>query len=355
MNTHIKAAIFAIGAACAMCNAAAAQGSAPDWIDANVRRMKFPIAEYVIGYAEISVPPNDSAESNTAIVRKNAMADLVGNMRSNVKTQSAMQTTEDTNYNVQTTFASSAAISSELEITNVQTEHYADSRQGILYAIAYAKRSDLAAYYQMQILLNLGSAQTMLQTAADLDGSGSKIQARKFCLKAKEHLTKTKEAREISAIAAPQTTENPDIEKQYANLLLLTETLWQSLLQNISVYVESSEDLLGKPASIAADKVKAGLSAVEWCTFAMNMEDADYALTITAEARQLSGQSKIVFCMANITAALVDLRSRKSIYNGVWEEKSGHISFENAGRDALTKAADKAAKEIINHFIEIKK
>jgi hypothetical protein len=120
------------------------------------------------------------------------------------------------------------------------------------------------------------------------------------------------------------------------------------LEQNVSIFVESSEDIFGsKSTSIVANKLKAALAKSSRCTFTDDASQSDYKLSLHAATREGGAPvGSLTFCYADVTVELVNSYTGKVVYQDEISQKGGSVTLQRAGRQACEDVAPKIAEKI---------
>jgi hypothetical protein len=299
-----------------------------------------------------NVRPDETAQTAMERLKKEAQGLLSDGIRVKVeserKSYSASASVNDSE-ELSARFESAVKTSSAAEIVGVKTEAYFSETESMVYAIAYAKRQELASYYQADVTLDIQRIEGAFKTALQLEKQGSKAAARKQYEEAIPLLAKVNHAQEmLIALSKGSSAEGLQQERTEALFGELRLALTR-LERSVSVFVESSEDIFGqKSTSIVANKLKAALAKKSSCTFTGDASQSDFKLIINAGTRKIGEpSSSLVFCYADVTVELVDSYTGQSVYQDEISQKGGSTSYERAGRQACEDAAPKIAEKLI--------
>jgi len=206
------------------------------------------------------------------------------------------------------------------------------------YEIIENLQSDLA-----QKLLR---AESLLQTSLNLVNDGEKAKARQQCELAKNMLPVIRAIQDSMQQADPSVStevlEQNRTEKLHNDINLLSAQLMQAVM----VYIESQEDVFGKQENIIANKLKSQM-AVNGCSFAEDISNADFKLTLTAETREGSDMNNLVFCYADINYELYDTHKQKTVFSDNISEKGGSSTKDKAARKAMENSVNKIMESIL--------
>ncbi len=121
------------------------------------------------------------------------------------------------------------------------------------------------------------------------------------------------------------------------------------LSQSNKVYIESAEDLFGKSVNVINNKLKAELAKLN-CSFVDNEDIADYKIVIESEVRESSNTNNLVFCFADVSVTVFDLRKDKEIYSDFITIKGGSSSKEKAGHKAMQSSVSQIVENISEYI-----
>jgi len=188
--------------------------------------------------------------------------------------------------------------------------------------------------------------ESCLSTCEKLLDSGEKNGARKQCDTAKNMMNTIRSVqdsmRKIDPSVSVQEIELQRTEKLRKDIELLSSQLSQAVV----IYVESSEELFGKRATIISDKLRAKLSD-DGCSFTDDISKADFKLTISSKTKESSIVENLVFCYADVSFYLYDTHKQRLVYSDDISEKGGSTTKEKAARKAGESAADIIVKKIV--------
>jgi hypothetical protein len=327
---------------CSACSLVFSGQGAPPWADTQIREAEYPSHTYLTGFAEGSLLPAETPEQATARLKETAWGALSESIKITISKTTDYNTVSITHsgkYSETELFRGEITTSTDAEMVGVHTETYFDKAKKTLYAFAHVNRQELAAYYATTAASDLQRIQGLVNIAAQLEQQHEKAKARKQYKDAATLLVKTAKA----------------IDNSRALGASLSDDTWQILYHEVIqalarlellVYVNSREDLFGKPSAIVANKLKAELSE-NGCRFTEDATLADFTMTIDATTRKIGKTNDvIVFCYADVTVEWVDNAAQHGVYKDEQSCKGGATTWEGAGREALEKAAEEIAKAL---------
>jgi hypothetical protein len=321
----------------------------PDWLDEDLRNMKFPANTFYTGFVSYELQGN-VLQNVTEQATTEAQADLVKKIRMQIssKTQSRLSAiSENGQYNESEIFLNQSETEANAEVVGIKTATYFDSKTNIVYAFAYANKYELIGYYKSNLSLNVNQIDLLLQTAQNLETNREKAKARKQLEMAQPLFSKVVYAQDmltaIDGNATPDDLQQTKIKMLYADVTQMLARLAQA----VYVYVESNENLFGQRVDIVANKLKAEL-AVNGCSFVENSGQADFLLEINVATRMTSNDGETVFCYADTQVKLYDTHKQKTVYSDEIAQKGGSNTKDKAGRKAMENVVTQIITKIIN-------
>lgn len=166
--SFLLATIFILGSI----PAKAQRSQNPKWTEYQYRNSKFPASFYLVGFTSDESTGTETVSELTDRLKSAARTQLIESIHVDIR---SMTTTNITNINAETNmyFKQTSVSLTKVELSNLQTDTYYDKKEGIGYAIAYVKKSDVSSYYLNKIenlkeKLNLKIAEAQqLQKAND--------------------------------------------------------------------------------------------------------------------------------------------------------------------------------------------
>ncbi|MDR3351128.1 MAG: hypothetical protein LBN98_05765 [Prevotellaceae bacterium] len=332
-----------------------AQNTAPTWLDADVRAITYPQAEYYTGYSVVAVTANVTREKAIERAKRAAVGEVSEKVRVLVSSEKHSMDISISGSNMEeqlrSQFQSAINTVSQTEIVGCKVDTYYDGKNREIHVFAYVSRAELAAYYQNQISLYLNKVESALITASELAQKGVKIKARKQCEEVARHFATVAYAQDLlTAIDA----QSGDATLQQQRSESLRNTLVQTLtdLENsIYVYVECSETVNGQTVVHMADRLP-GLLTEQGCgcNFTGLQEEADYVVKVNAHlARCTDAPNNVTFCYAAATASVYNAHTQKTLMPKIPETKGGWTNRNRA--KATEEAFDELAGKIVEKVI----
>jgi tetratricopeptide (TPR) repeat protein len=327
-------------------------GQAPRWLSSEGRQRAFPEDIYVTGFAVGDVRSDETALAAMERLKKEAQGLLSDGIRVKVESERKSYSKSESVNSSETLsalFESAVKTSSAAEIVGVKADAYLNESENMVYAFAYAKRQELIDFYQADIALDAQRVEGFFGVALQLEKQGDKAKARKQYEEAIPLLAKVSHTQGMlvalsKGAAAAESLQQGRVESLFKELQLALARLEQ----NVSIFVESSEDIFGsKSTSIVANKLKAALAKSSRCTFTDDASQSDYKLSVHATTRE-SGTpvGSLTFCYADVTVELMNRYTGKVVYQDEISQKGGSVTLQRAGRQACEDVALKIAEKI---------
>ena len=321
--------------------------AAPKWTDAEKRAEMFPVQTYFVGFVQENIGGDEPLAEVIERAKKNALAEMTGSIRANVRSVSAHRRSE-VNYETNDEYTRNITLTADLEVVGAHTDYWHNKRRDEVYAIAYAERQKLGAYYRQLMMRRLNAAEDAVDIAEQHLRADSKGEAFRSYGKAKQEFKEAEQAQTLAAIVTQGgmtlgTDGFSDLRRRLASLN-------RELGQNFAVYIHSPN------AAPAYDGVVAIIKkafAEQGGALTYNRDEADYLLSIGGATRELGGAGqRIVYAEAEMEAELTDQKTGKVIYSSHSVKKSGHTSFALAGAEALKTAAETIAADLARYFAD---
>ncbi|GHV68335.1 hypothetical protein FACS1894199_15410 [Bacteroidia bacterium] len=332
-----------------------AQGTAPLWLDSDVRNIQCPAETHYTGFAEVSVAAGEGQEKALNRAKKAAVGELSERVRVMVSTEKKSTDVSvsgsDIEEQIRSKFVSAVRTASQAEIVGSKVDTYYDVTRKTAYAFASVSKAELISYYQKQIALYLNKVESALKSAAELAQKGAKAKARKQCEEVIQHFATVAFAQDLLTAIDPQAddaTLQQRRSERLRNELLQTLT---DLENSIYVYLECKEIVDGEEVEYIADKLPGLLTDSDCgCNFTTDEANADYVVKVDAYiARCNDSGGGTVFCWANATVSLYNAHTQKTLKPKIPEAKGGWTgkNYTKAGEEAFDELAKKIAEKVI--------
>ena len=135
----------------------------------------------------------------------------------------------------------------------------------------------------------------------------------------------------------------------------LTELVAQ-LQHGINIYLNCTANMFGTNYDDLASAIQGDLSPIG-CSFVSSASQADWAITITAPARQYNktdfGGYSSYFAYVDATVVITKTATGQCIHKSVISEKGGHtLNYEQAARDAYRSIVPKISELIKQQIMQ---
>jgi hypothetical protein len=331
-----------------------AQGSAPDWMDTDMRNALYPAENYYTGFAQLSVTTNEGQDRALNRAKQDALSELSERVRVMVDSrQTSVDVSiggSDIEEQIRSQFVSDIKTTSQTEVVGGNLKTYYDKAKNEIYAFAFVSKAELASYYRKQISLYLNKVDGALQTAGELTEKGYKMRARKQCESVVDAFANVAYAQDLLTAIDEKADDNSlqqSRSERLRNTLIRTLT---DLENSIYVYVASTEIVEGEEVVYIAGKLPALLTENDCgCSFTESEEDADYVIKVNAYlARCIDAASEMVFCYVDATVSLYNVRTQKTLKPKIGETKGGWTgkNYTKAREEAFYGLSKKIAEKI---------
>lgn len=306
----------------------------PMWVQDSWRDANYSGAEWYTGFARDKINGTPDKEK-FKIIEKDAQNSLAGSIVVKVQSNSSVERTEEQRQSGKdytsisnTNYKQAITSSTNAVLAKVKTYSHFDKQSGYIYGFATVKKKDLEEFYTSKINSLFSFAENELSLADQLAQSGKK----------KSALNKIKPI-EDSLQSIPfwksllQAIENNASDFERENLL------WQQV-NNKKIELENGNsiyfDITGNKG--AANELSAMLQEKNCnCSVAETANEADYTIKSKIKLDRCNKtERKEVYCYANATVSLTNVKANKTINLKVPEAKGG---WANGDKDKATKEA----------------
>ncbi|MDR0517714.1 MAG: hypothetical protein LBH25_11785 [Fibromonadaceae bacterium] len=319
-----------------------AQALASEWVEESWRATRYPKSEWYTGFVTDIVKGQPDSKVYQAAEKK-AQGKLSESIMVSVQSTSTAQTQSKQiqgNETISKDYRQEITSTSNAVLAKVETSSYFDKKDNRIYAFATVKKKDLADFYKSNINSLFAFADKEFAQAEQLAEQGKKKQALDKIHAIEDSL---KAVGNWASLLQTVGGGNPYTEQEKA--------LWQragnakmQLQHGTAIYLDiSSEDYGDLGWQLKAQMQEKGCN----CSVAENEEEADYSVSVKARLGSCSEAGNgLVFCHATATAALNNLKLRKTVSISIPEAKGGWANNDKA------KASAEAFKKLTNSLAE---
>lgn len=329
----------------------------PNWYDNDMRRSFYPEKQYFTGYAEGQRMSNERLETATQRMKDAARVEALSTIRVHVQNTTTInglsQTIESmdkTFYRSVEEFESKTTTSVDMEIPGLQVETWTNPANGGIAAFAWVKKSTLIRQLEKTITVGLTKIETALDQIDQYVANGQKIQARELAINTLPKFKEVDEAQRLLA-AVDENADEESLQLQETRALQNRLTgLVAQLKHGINIYLKCTANMFGTSYGDLANAIHGELSDLS-CTFVTNATQADWAVYVTAPARQYNastyGNVTTYFAYVDANIAIEKMATGQRIYENQISVKGGHtINYEQAARQAYRDISPKISKII---------
>lgn len=317
----------------------------PAWYDDNQRMKDYPSGIYFSGFVEGSRRSGESSAIALKRLSDAARAEAASTIRVHVKNSTTnkglSQTIESmsgTFYRAVEEFESKTTTSVDMEIPGLQVETWTNPSNGSIAAFAWVKKTTLIKQLEKTITVGLTKIETSLAQIDQLIATRQKIQARELAANTLPKFKEVDEAQKLLA-AVDENADEESLQLQETRALQNRLTgIIAELKHGINIYLSCSADMFGTNYSTLKSEIQGELSKIG-CTFVTNASQADWAVYVTAPARQYNastyGNTTTYFAYVDANIAIEKMATGQRIYENQISVKGGHtINYEQAARQA---------------------
>jgi hypothetical protein len=216
----------------------------PSWVNEAGRKVQYNERDYLVGFAsEVNTNRENPSDVEKRVVNY-AKAQLIEYIQVTVRSEMEHQTTES-GRNFTDIFRSTVSSEASLELVGLKTETSYDNRSRTAYALAYAKKSDLEAYYRNLLNTQVAETENQVQRARQsIQGNDVKT-ALALISQASSGMNAIRQSQEILMALQPRTISLDgllynrvmEIRNQSGELLRLAQRSEQNTLQDACLFL----------------------------------------------------------------------------------------------------------------------
>ena len=264
----------------------------PNWYDADMRRSFYPDAKYFVGFAEGNRMNGESLDVASKRLKDAARTEAVSTIRVHVQNTTVnkalsqrLSTMEGTFRQSAREFTSTTTTSVDMQIPGLQVETWQNPSTGTIAAFAYVKKSTLIRQLEKSITVGLTKIETSLDQVDQLVANGQKMQARDLAAKTLPQFAEVDEAQKTLA-AVDENADEETLQLQETRTLQSRLTgLIAQLKNGINIFLSCHAYIFGTNYTTLKSEIQGELSKMG-CTFVNSAERSDWAIYITATARE---------------------------------------------------------------------
>lgn len=338
---------------------ASAQQERPDWYDANTRGIYYPDADYFVGFASGFARKGESFESATARIKTEAQSDAAQRIQVHVKSQTVdavqsaqVRTAKDFDEQIRSYFNRQTTTQTEMEIPNLQSKTWNDSKTREVAVLVYTRRKDFLRFYDRQIESLLGKLDMALEKVIQQEQQGAQIKGRATAEEALKICPQVEYAQRMMALADADATMDDLQMPRYNDLVKQLASAIERLRHATAFFINCTGT-----SHTFLDKEIRGILSAKGCHFTESREQADWVVDIDAKVINTTHQEGMAY-FVYVDGSIVVLNSHtdKTVledrlsaleanqYDGI---KGGDFSTEKAERIAYSNAAKIIANAIL--------
>lgn len=334
----------------------------PNWYNDSQRAANYPTSKFFSGISYGTIQRGEDEGKAKSRVADAARLEAIKTIRVQVQNETTMSTQSESietldgwAESVRESLDSKTTTKVDLEIPGLQTESWRIPGTNDVAGFAYIKKATLSRQMDKQVTAGLTRIETILDNADQQISQGQKTQAREAIKKAIPLFQEVEQAQRILIAADPlsdaeslQLDETKKLQQRYMRM-------FSELKNGINIYLACDAKIFGANYPTLKSEIQGNLSKMG-CTFVNSAAQADWAIYVTAQARELNktdfGSMSTYFVYVDANIAVEKTATGQRIYENEISEKGGHTqNFEKASREAY-KTISPRISEIINEQIK---
>jgi uncharacterized protein YcgL (UPF0745 family) len=322
----------------------AAPAPAPPWIQDEWRSSRYPSAEWHTGFARDRANGSPGKAEYEA-VEKDAQNKLSESIVVQVQSVSTLENTsqqtkigQNISETISRDYIKRITSTSNAVLAKMETHSHFDPQSGYIYAFAAVKKKDLASFYKSSINSLFAFAEKEFAIAEQLEEQGKKKMALDKIRAVDDSL---KNVSYWGFLLQMVESDNSYMAKE-KDLIQKAGSMKMQLQNATSVYLDISGD--GDLSRLGAQMQEKGCN----CNVTEEKEKAEYLVAVKTTLSRCSGESSAVFCYANATVTVHNLKSQKTVNVSIPEAKGGWVKGdkEKAAEEAFKKLTSSLAEKI---------
>lgn len=248
------------------------------------------------------------------------------------------------------TYSAKTDFSTDVDLKLVETKTSYDSESGVGYAIAYIDRDAARNYYSNELMLICNKVENSIVLAENFIEAGFKSKARSGLEVSLQQFALTDEPLFWMNIFGASQQDITEWTGRISTNEQTVKRLLAELKHSNTIYLSCTADVFGKPYPTLQNELK-GVLAVDGCNFTDSPSDADWAITVTCNAREYStvngGTSKSYFAYVDAHVIIDKVVTSQRIYEDEISVKGGHtFGYSDAAKDGYKKISQEIGKSI---------
>jgi len=324
----------------------------PPWVDDARRSATYPAAEWYVGFALGTIGPRENLEDVRKRVEREAQNKLAEGITvqihavSTAHTASAQtKTGSNVSETIQRDYGQIIQATTNAELARVEVTSHHDKAGNRIYALARAKKSDLAAYYASRIEFYLQVGENDLRMAQQHAETDRKRSALERIAEAKNNVTESgKHYTLLVAVGA-----RGDVQRlldRTAQLEKNIATLETALSETASIFVTGKEVIGNSESNIVIPGLQS-LFSQNGCRVANSRQEAGFVLTVDVRDHMTSQDKNFSYCYAQVRATALNIKTGKTDANlNFTGPKGSWTNMDRACQDAMNKAVRQLWQEI---------
>ncbi|MDR0970974.1 MAG: LPP20 family lipoprotein [Bacteroidales bacterium] len=303
--------------------------SIPNWTEEEWRELNYPAELYYTGFVREKLQNNISIGDALGALENSAKNQLAESIIIKIEGSTKLtdnstqqQIGDNRSETITTQYMQAVSTATSATAVGMEIKSYYNPSNNMMYAFAFAKRSDLSAFYTQQIDLDINKVESLLSLSEQLVASGKKMQANGKCLEAQKILIDIASYQNLLTAINVGTNESALQINRINSLNKRVEKQLIELEQSTLVYLDckyekkgNRDDAFSSDPEIFRDIIAQALSE-NGCSITNDRDSADYELNlITYTTCRSDGKDEygIISYYANVKGTLINPLTKKKL------------------------------------------
>jgi hypothetical protein len=328
------------------------QGTLPPWVDDARRAAAYPAAEWYVGFAMGTVGPRENMEDVRKRVEREAQNKLAEGITVQIQAVStthttAAQTKSGANFSetIQRDYGQIIQATTNAELAKVEVISHHDQSTNRIYALARAKKSDLAAYYASRIEFYLQVAENDLKMAQQHADADRKRSALERITEAKNNVAESGKHYTL-LVAVDFKGDVKRLLDRTSRLETNIAALENALSETASIFVTGREIIGNSESNIVIPGLQS-LFSQNGCRVANTRQEAGFVLTVDVRDHMTSQDRNFSYCYAQVRATALNVKTGRTDANlNFTGPKASWTTMDRACQNAMNEAVKALWREI---------
>ena len=330
--------------------AAWSQTNPPIWVHDVYRKINYPPEKWHAGFVQARLQAGEDAVGKLKTMERDAINQLAEGIIVTIESETQVENNSGQSGgsdNAVTGIRQKVKTATSATLINLDINSHYDPETGMLYAFAAIKRSDLASYYQKQLLLDVSKAETAIEALRRYIGEGKKSSARGKIKEANRLLDDIRFYRTMLSITNAELNDKELQSGREDGLHRSLEQILSGFESSIVVFMNcqlekngARNDAFASDPGILCGIIRQALNENE-CIMTDDVRQADFELKLITSTTQRSDgndQFGIISYYANVKGSLYDHTEKRQLADFIIMNDPNVYAAGNSPENAATKA-----------------